>query len=284
MILTMIKNISFFALIFLIFVLSCSEKSKPNSNQPDLMNLLTNISQPMWDNLATKKIYFGHQSVGFNVVDGVSKTLEKNPHIRLRIAEGQSAEIFVRPVFAHDRNGKNGDPKSKIDAFCASLNNGLGTSADMAGFKFCYVDFKHGTDVEDVFQYYKTKMTDLREKYPELKIIHFTVPIRSLQKGPKGFINKLLGREIGVTDNTVRQEFNALLLKEFGDESIFDLAKYESTFPDGTRCFTLIDDKEIYSMVPDYTYDSGHLSDIGKQRIGMQFLTFLAELSYAGNH
>jgi hypothetical protein len=280
----MIKNISTFNLILIIFMISCDQRTETNLYQLEKMNLLKNIPQTQWDTLASKKIYFGHQSVGFNIMDGVKMHLKDNPNIGLHIAEGQSPDIFTTTVFAHDRNGKNGDPKSKIDAFCNAVESGLGNSIDMAGFKFCYVDFKKGTDVNDVFQYYKFKMKALQLKYPNLQIVHFTVPIRSLQKGPKGLINKILGREIGVSDNSVRQKFNDLLLNEFKGQPVFNIAQFESTFPDGSRCFTEVAGEKIYSMVPAYTYDSGHLSDKGKFIVSAHLLTFLAEQSNAGNH
>ena len=40
---------------------------------------------PMFKPLMDKKIYFGHQSVGFNILDGVSEILKNNPSIKLNI-------------------------------------------------------------------------------------------------------------------------------------------------------------------------------------------------------
>ncbi len=56
-----------------------------------------------------------------------------------------------------------------------------------------------------------------------------------------------------------------------------DLAKYESTFPDDKREFTVVKNKKIYAMIPAYTDDGGHLSKIGEYNIGLQFLLFLGE-------
>lgn len=269
----MIKNIIITAVLFF-HIMACSDIDKELRS-----STLKNIPQSKWDSLASKKIYFGHQSVGNNILDGIKSHLKENPNISLHIANSHSPGIFNKPVFAHSPIGNNGDPKSKIDAFCSSVENGLGNTVDIAGFKFCYADFNTGTDVSNVFEYYTKRMTEIQSKFPKLKIVHFTVPIRSLQKGPKGFINKMLGREIGVTDNKVRQRFNSLMLREFDGREIFDISGLESTFPNGTRCFTLVENDSVYSMVSSYTYDGGHLSESGKYWIGLHLLKYLSELS-----
>ena len=99
------------------------------------------------------------------------------------------------------------------------------------------------------------------------------MPLRPIQGGLKGFVKKLLGRDIGTNDNYARQQFNTLILNEYKDQAIFDLARFESTYPEGNREFTIVDNKKIYSMIPDYTYDRGHLSYIGRNIIGREFST-----------
>ena len=45
--------------------------------------------------LAGKKIYFGHQSVGFNMMDGITMHLNENPAIDIEISEGIESEDYV---------------------------------------------------------------------------------------------------------------------------------------------------------------------------------------------
>lgn len=241
------------------------------------MKIIETISQSQWDNLASKKIYFGHQSVGYNIIDGVELILKENPEIGINIKEGVNIKGFNKPVFRHARNGENGDPKSKIDAFYQIIDEGLGDNVDIAGFKFCYVDFNKNTDVIDVFKHYKMKMDKLSKKYPRIEIVHYTVPLRSIQQGPRAWVKKILNKSIGIDDNVARQKFNDLLILEYNDKPIFDIAKYESTYLNEDRKFTIVDKKKVYSMIPEYTNDGGHLSDTGKYYIGSKFLVFLSQ-------
>lgn len=272
----MIKNISI--CIFIIFFTACI-KENDRDNILINMNSINNVSQEKWDKLAGKKIFFGHRSVGYNMIDGIKAHLAENPNLKLNIEEGNSPSFFDHPVFAHSKNGQNTDPKSKIDAFYKELDGGLGDKVDIAGFKFCYIDFDNSTDINEIFLKYKLKMNEISDKYPHIKIIHFTVPLRTFQRGPKEFIKKLIGKDIGLADNTARQQFNDLLLNEFKEQPIFDLAKYESTYLDGQREFSIINNEKIYSMVPIYSTDGGHLSEIGKHYLGGKLLLFLVEES-----
>ena len=77
-----------------------------------------------------------------------------------------------------------------------------------------------------------------------------------------------------VYNNINRNQFNEILRKEYeGKAPIFDLAKIESTYPDG---------KTSYSMVPDYTYDGGHLNETGRKKAAEQLLVLLANISKYG--
>ena len=71
-----------------------------------------------------------------------------------------------------------------------------------------------------------------------------------------------------------------MLLKKYeGKEPILDIAKIESTFPNGTRCSFTRDGKTYYSMVPEYTYDGGHLNELGRKKVAEQLLILLAQLN-----
>lgn len=114
--------------------------SKQYEKVPPLQKI-EDIPAPSWKILADKKIYFGHQSVGRNIVAGIKAIVAKNPEIQLRILETNNVSDFQSPVFAHSRIGENRKPYSKINAFSQFMNSGIGVNADLALFKFCYVDF-----------------------------------------------------------------------------------------------------------------------------------------------
>lgn len=271
----MIKKNIIYTFTFLLFLSACT---KEKDNIQYSMDNIKNVPQAKWDKLASKKIYFGHQSVGYNMVDGMEVVLKENTNIKLNINKGRESNLFRKPAFAHDNNGSNRDPRLKIDDFYTTLNH-IGQEVDFAGFKFCYVDVEKGTNINELFSYYTKKMNEVALKYPDLTLIHYTVPLKSLQTGLKAFIKKILGKDIGIDDNSVRNEFNNLLRKEYKNQIIFDLAKFESSYPDGKRSFSEVNGKKIYTMAPIYTSDGGHLSKIGKKKIGEDYLCFLAEIS-----
>ena len=242
---------------------------------------IKDIQDSTWKKLSEKKIYFGHQSVGFNIIDGIKDVMRENPQIKLNIVETSDPSEFNTRLFAHSRVGKNTDPKSKIDAFANTMETGMGEKADIAFFKFCYVDVTARTDVEKLFADYKNTISRLRESYPGTMLIHVTVPLTVTKTTFKTWIKKIIRKKDiwEYDDNIKRNEFNDLLRNEFEDkEPIFDLSKIESTFPDGTRSSFTKDGKTYYSLISEYTNDGGHLNDKGRKIVAEQLLIFLARL------
>ena len=243
---------------------------------------LGDIPAASWERLSKKKIYFGHHSVGFNIIDGIRDLMEENPQIKLNIVETADPGDFKAGIFAHSRVGENVDPKSKIDAFANFIEQGIGSIADIAFFKFCYVDFDSNTDVKKIYEDYKDAMSRMKKRYPAVTFLHVTVPLRTTKTTWKTTLKKLIGKKDiwEYADNVPRNEFNELLMKEYdGKEPIFNLAQIESTFPDGRRSSFTKDGKTYYSLVPDYTYDGGHLNEKGRKKLAEQLLIFLAKLS-----
>lgn len=268
-----------------IFLNTCNGGKMPEktTHSPSIKD----ITDSAWKKLSEKTIYFGHQSVGFNIIDGIKDVMKENPQIRLNIVETNDPSEFNTHLFAHSKVGKNMDPKSKIDAFANFMEKGIGEKTDIAFFKFCYVDITAGTDIDKVFDDYKSTMARLKGIFPEMRFIHTTVPITFKPTGIKGWIRKgknlikkIIGRPVfDYLDNVNRNRFNEMVRKEYnGKEPIFDLAKIESTFPNGTRSSFIKDGKTYYSLVSDYTHDGGHLNEKGRKIIAEQLLIFLAGL------
>ncbi|HPI88309.1 MAG TPA: hypothetical protein PK859_03300 [Spirochaetota bacterium] len=221
--------------------------------------------------LSTMKIYFGHQSVGYNMMGGVQDLLADNPEYNLIIAKTKDHRQFNKAIFAHSPNGRNLDPISKIDDFASTMNNGIGGKADVAFFKFCYVDFNSNTNIKEIFDKYRNEMAGLKSKYPETLLIHVTVPLTS-EHGLKGFIKKILGKDF----NPERTKFNNFIKEAYAPSLIFDLADIESTFPDGGKNFSTKGSEKIFYLVPEYTDDGGHLNSIGRKIIAEKFISFLS--------
>jgi hypothetical protein len=246
-----------------------------------VLHSIKDVPETSWKKLAEKSIYFGHQSVGYNIVEGISDILKENHKIKLNIVETNNAVDFSVPLFAHSRVGKNEEPKSKCDCFSDVIEKGLGNKTDFAFFKFCFVDITAGTNVEKVFNDYKSTMSRLKIKYPQVVFIHFTSPLMTVQTGVKAFIKSIIGRSIdGYDENIKRNKFNEMLRKEYeGKQPIFDLAQVESTFPDGTRATFQKDGQAYLRLVSDYTDDGGHLNEKARKRVAEQLLILLANIS-----
>ncbi|WP_054031632.1 hypothetical protein [Desulfatitalea tepidiphila] len=238
---------------------------------------LTDVPNSVWQKLSSKKIYFGHQSVGYNILDGIQALLKENQQIQLAIEENFDPESFKQGTIAHSRIGYNTDPKSKLDMFAFIAKSGGAAKADIMFFKFCYVDINGKTDVKALFDAYKNTFEQLKSNHPDTTFIHTTAPLTTIQDGPKAWAKKILGRSLGgIVENSKRHEYNEMIRKTYvGKEPVLDIATIESTFPDGRRATFESNGKTYYHLVPAYTYDGGHLNEAGRKRVAEQLLLLL---------
>lgn len=241
---------------------------------------IKDISPEQWNRFEKQKIYFGHQSVGNNILDGIHAVMAEYPEIKLNIVETRDSDSIDSGGFFHSKVGKNGDPASKTNDFVEIMDAGLGEKIDIAFHKYCYIDVNGTTDVEKVFSHYKERINYLQLKYPATNFIHITMPLTTVQTGMKALIKKVLGKVVaGIDANVKRNEFNTLLVDTYkGNASVFDLAKIEATKPDGTETTFKKDGVEYLSMYEGYTDDGGHLNKQGQKVIAEKFLIFLAQV------
>lgn len=227
--------------------------------------------------LQHKRIYFGHQSVGANIIEGIRGLYHSN-QLGLNIVESSQPQAYTAPVFGHSRIGRNQEPRSKIDAFAEILNAGLGKKVDMALLKFCYVDVTDGSDVAGLFDYYHNVMTQLTSAYPHTRFIHVTIPITVMPSLLRRIIGGLRRRRNrGAYDNLARADYNRRLIQTYaGRQPIFDLATAESTTDSGQTLRHSLHGREFYTLVPAYSSDGRHLSEIGRRVVAYEFLKCLA--------
>jgi len=166
---------------------------------------IQDVPDTAWEKLSRKTIYFGHQSVGNNVMEGVKDVIKAQPKIELKVAEPDTPENFTGPGLVHFPVGQNMNPQSKIDAFAKLLRDGVGQKADIAFFKFCYIDINRDTDIKTLFSAYVSAMDKLQKEYPSMDIVHMTVPLRVVQTGFKVPIKRLIGRPIGGYDDNAKR-------------------------------------------------------------------------------
>lgn len=229
--------------------------------------------------VASRKIYFGHQSVGYNIMEALVSMLPADTG--LIISETDNPGSFKKPVFAHSKNGENLKPETKIDGFVSKMDSGLGNNVDVALFKFCYVDINAGTDINSLFSDYKKAMDGLIKKYHKTVFLHVTIPVtieeEGLKNSVKSIIKSLIGKKTGLEiDNIKRMEFNTLLRKEYG-KRVFDLAMFESSNGDGKEILSKKGGVEHQVLLKKYTTDGGHLNRDGGKFIASEFIKFLAQ-------
>jgi len=275
-----LKRSHIISLIILVVFMSCKRGDMKSINNK--FPKLQEIPQEKWQKLAKKKIFFGHQSVGNNIIAGLNDIMEYMPNINLNIINTTNLTDFSNPIFAHSNVGVNGNPISKCDDFTRIMESGISDKVDIAFFKFCYVDIKQKSNVEEVFKAYKESMNKLANKYPNTIFVHVTTPLRVCQSGPKALVKKLIKKPLyGFLDNIKRNQFNTMLRKEYkGKTPIFDLALIESTYPDGKRKKNKQGGKICYSLIREYTDtdDGGHLNKYGRVMAAEKLLTLLAKL------
>jgi hypothetical protein len=242
--------------------------------------LIGSLSKADVERLSKKRVFFGHQSIGYNIVDGLVALEREHPELGLAVKETRDGAQIASGVFAHGRVGENKAPSSKIRDFTTSIEGGLAEKVDVAFFKFCYVDFEADTDAAKVFDEYRAAMTHLHQKFPRLTIVHVTVPLAVVQTGPKAVLKRLLGKKRwGADANIVRNQYNELLRHEYaGKEPLFDLAAVEATRADGgTASFE--EGGATYPMLAaEYASDGKHLNPFGGRWVAAQLVKYLAGL------
>jgi hypothetical protein len=203
--------------------------------------------------LKAHAIYFGHQSVGQNLMDGVDDLLAAVPAAD-RMARGGISEAGTG-VWADAGVDSNGHPLQKLDDFQSQMASLCG-KVDIAFMKFCWADAGYigANGAQALFDAYKAKMDAIHAACPSATLVHVTMPITT-------------------GDNTSIEAYNALLRNHYGT-MLFDLATEESTKPDGSRAMS----GGVPVLFADYASDSGHLNTTGRDRIAAELIAFLANL------
>jgi hypothetical protein len=203
--------------------------------------------------LLKMRIFFGHNSVGDDMLNGL-----KTAQPKLRIVRSNETSALGQAGFAHFSTDNNGKPLQKIEVFEKWLQAGLGKNAQLAFNKFCYMDFGAQTNVPEIFKAYQASISRLEAAFPGLKLLHITIPLKGTWD---------------IHGNQKREQFNQLLRKTYGAK-VFDLAKIQSTRQNGGVERTQKGDP---ALVKAYSDDDGHLNRLGQERVTAAFVPFLLQ-------
>lgn len=267
----MAKLLQIITILMILAAMAALGACKENSKGDLKMTEKDKISSDEWKILAQRRIVFGHQSVGNNILSGVQE-LAKQAGVNLPVTEQQNAG--AGPGIVHFKIGHNDDPYSKTRDFEKALDAGAAKKGDIAMMKLCYIDFNSRTDALKLANDYSETLDRLSSRYPETQFIAVTTPLTTVQSGPKAWVKRLLGRTpSGYVENDRRKEFNDILRNKYSKPGqLFDLAKHENN---GAGTFTY-QGRPIEVLNSSITNDGGHLNTQGQQYLAAQLLKFLA--------
>ncbi|MES9940652.1 MAG: hypothetical protein ABW105_06210 [Candidatus Thiodiazotropha sp. 6PLUC1] len=231
------------------------------------------------ETLKRASVFFGHQSVGENIITGLEELARQSqqdlPILDLEsyLAERQSGCLVHTPI------GQNQKPLTKCEDFERIIDQELSNKIDYALLKFCYIDINRESDVSELFSAYKNTMDGLIQRHPEITFIHTTTPLRHSPGGLGVWIREMLGRaNNSKLDNRKRNQFNRLLLDNYSDTHVVDIARSQSTYANGRRESFSMDGEEYYALIGSYTSDGGHLNELGRSQVAQAFAHDLARI------
>lgn len=212
-----------------------------------------------------QRVFFGHQSVGFNVMKGINQLFRANgagtpEYIDLDKKE-PVPDRTSRGFVAHNKIGTNGQAFSKIAEFDSLIRNGFADQLDVALFKLCYVDIDARTNVGSIFRKYRTVLRELERDFPELAFVHVTVPLQT----------------DAAAANVTRTRLNTMLRREYGKSGLlWDIAALESTDPKGRK----VGGKGYEALFRGYASDGAHLNEQGGQVAAAGLLRVIAHTAW----
>jgi hypothetical protein len=254
--------------------------SRHDSKEGPMPDLGTASAVVTSDELTTAtqaRVFFGHQSVGMNILEGVPGVFSQHGVPGPDIQQGRTAPTSLGGFIEQDAIGENTQPMKKIQDFDAAIRGGLGKDLDVAMMKFCYVDIAPTTDVNALFTAYRDTISALERDYPTVTFIKVTVPVTA----EPGLLSKVKARVLGGGEmsqaaSVQRQRLNELIRQQYADDHLFDLAAVESTAPDGTRSTGSYQGSHYATLYAGYSSDGGHLNAQGSRIAAAAWLKAIA--------
>jgi hypothetical protein len=226
------------------------------------------------------RILFGHQSVGADILEGITELTDQLHAAPLRTiaGTGPGAATSASGFLAEVRIGSNGDPLSKFEAFRAAAG-GAASRYDVVMMKLCYADFDAASDPARIFDGYRRVVAGVRAEPASPVVLHITTPLQTMTPGWKLLVKKLRrgSEDVRRVENLRRADYNARLRRTFSGEPLFDLAALESGVSVEAPLPTAVDPGAPPALLNQYTHDGGHLNAEGRSVVARGFLRALAD-------
>lgn len=224
------------------------------------------ITTDQLDAAAQFTTFFGHMSVGKNILSGLDQLYGNSSAQGWTVLEFDVADpvpqLTEQATMVHTLIGPNGEPETKLANFDAALRDGLAGQVDVALIKFCYLDVTQDTDVDALFRSYQATLDALERDFPQVRFLHTTVPLTTPPSGIKENLKAWLRGQ----DNPTREEYNALIRAAYAPQDILDVAAVEGTAPDG---------RLSPALYPGYSNDGSHLNATGSALVAAEFVRLL---------
>jgi len=191
------------------------------------------------EELGAVNVFFAHRSVGADIIEMGFPAVYQDLGV-----------VPPTTTFRDHWLDQTEDPASKLADFDHQIRDeGLGEWADVAVMKLGYVDILADTDVEDVFDRYRSMMDALEADYPAVVFLHVTVSVTAWVP----------------ENNAAIERFNVLMRDRYAPTGrLFDLAASVSTCEDGEPDQGKTAEGAPYHRIcPEYTRDGGHLNELG---------------------
>lgn len=232
---------------------------------------------------AATRVFFGHQSVGADIVHGLSAVYAGTP-TPLTLVESRARQAGSGGLFQHAAIGANGDPLGKISDFAAVMNGEVGDGVDVALMKLCYIDFMSTTDPQAVFDAYASTMDALEKAHPDVVFLYTTAPITVdpgwVQKAKSTFKVWLGRSDASTPENLVRGRYNDLIRERYASSGrLFDIAALESRLANGLHAGRDDGGQTYMVMNPELASDGAHLNDRGAALLAEELVRLVAAAS-----
>jgi hypothetical protein len=261
---------TFLSLVLAAAISGCARSEGTTAPNPERGPSMAELDRDLTA-VAGARVYFNHQSVGFNILHGVER-LGKVPITQAKL---DAPAAFGDKGIVHTTLGVNTDPASKIEGFRQALT-AMPEPPDVALMKFCYIDFDQRTDSGALFARYKQTLDELARRFPTTRFMHVTVPLVVAKPKWKRVIKDALGRGDDSYANARRDAFSELVRQTYPPERVFDLARVESTRRDGSTEGFERDGRQIPALVAGYSDDGAHLDPAGQDLAARAFVQKIA--------
>jgi hypothetical protein len=223
--------------------------------------------------IRSARVFFGHQSIGANTVEGMASLGFGDPWVHWAFPE--DADYNGGAYFGQQMIGENRHPAGKVDAFRSfMIDDAYGGRVDMAGFKLCFQDFEADGDGDAVSNApelallqarYAATIDDVRAAYPDVVLFHVTPPL-------------VAAAEWSADQNATRVALGDWQKQTYGaTDVIFDLQDVESTDPSTQQRCTALGAWALCDA--NAADDHSHLSTGGKERVAKALMTMVYRIA-----